>query len=214
MGYHPNDDWPTETTSTIPWISERLDQVERLRQKAREALEWTASMMKRKAGGAIPTLSEGDHVWLEGKNLHTAYPTAKLAPRRHGPFEITEKLSPVTYRLKLPPTMKIHDVFHASLLTPYKETKEHGPNFTHPPPDLVDDEEEYEVESIRNSRWTGGTRPRLEYLVKWKGYPESDNQWEPAAHLDNAADLVTRYHEEHPSAAGPKTTSKRRGQRS
>jgi hypothetical protein len=43
-----------------------------------------------------------DHVWLEAKNLALPYPTAKLAPRRHGPFPITKRVSAVAYQLALP----------------------------------------------------------------------------------------------------------------
>jgi hypothetical protein len=39
-----------------------------------------------------------------------------------------------------PKQWKIHNVFHADLITPYKETELHSPNFTRPPPDLVDGE--------------------------------------------------------------------------
>ena len=45
-----------------------------------------------------------------------------------------------------------------------------------PPPDLIDGEEEYEVEEILQSRKFRRGR-KVQYLVKWKGYPESDNQW-------------------------------------
>ena len=41
------------------------------------------------------------------------------------PFVITKQVSPVAYQLGLPPTWTIHDIFHASLLTRYKETAEH-----------------------------------------------------------------------------------------
>jgi hypothetical protein len=62
---------------------------------------------------------EGDQVWLEGCNLHLDQPSAKLAPKRHGPFTIKRVLSPITYQLTLPHQWKIHDVFHVDLLTPY-----------------------------------------------------------------------------------------------
>src|ERR1700761_1147102 len=52
----------------------------------------------------------GDRVWLEAKNLSTTHPTAKLAPRRYGPFLVTAAISHTTYRLKLPPNWKIHNV--------------------------------------------------------------------------------------------------------
>jgi len=41
-----------------------------------------------------------------------------------------------------------HTLHHASLLTPYKETDQHGPNFLEPPPDILEGEPEWEVEQI------------------------------------------------------------------
>jgi hypothetical protein len=49
----------------------------------------------------------------------------KMALKREGPFEVEEVLGPVTYRLKLPTTWKIHNVFHAVLLKPYIKTEVH-----------------------------------------------------------------------------------------
>jgi hypothetical protein len=80
-----------------------------------------------------------DKVWLEGKNLKCTEGTPKLSPRWYGPFQVAAKISHVAYRLDLPPSWKIHNVFHASLLTPYHETPEHGPNFLEPPPDIIED---------------------------------------------------------------------------
>ena len=117
----------------------------------------------------------GDLVWLEGCNLHLDQPAAKLSPKHHGPFKVMRVLSPITYQLELLPQWKTHDVFHIDLLTPYHEMDIHGPNFTQPPPDLVDGEEEYEVKEILDSR-KHGRGCRVQYLVKWKGYPSLDNQ--------------------------------------
>jgi hypothetical protein len=45
--------------------------------------------------------------------------------------------------------MKIHPVFHNSLLKPYYETKEHGPNYKKPTLEIVNNKEgHYEIESI------------------------------------------------------------------
>ena len=57
-------------------------------------------------------------------------------------------MSPVNYQLELPMQWSIHPVFHIDLLTPYKETTINGTNFTHPLPDLIDEEEEYEVKKV------------------------------------------------------------------
>ena len=61
----------------------------------------------------------------------------------------------------------------------------HGPNYNEPPPNLIDGEEEYEVEAILGSRHHGRGR-KLQYLVKWKGYSEAENQWVDAKdiHMD------------------------------
>jgi hypothetical protein len=67
-------------------------------------------------------------------------------------------------------------VFHTDLLTPYCETPTHGANYQHPPPDLVEGVEEYEVEKVLDSR-RYGCGCKLQYLIAWKGYPDSDNQW-------------------------------------
>jgi hypothetical protein len=124
----------------------------------------------------IPKYKEGDLVWLEGKNLCINQPTAKLVPRRHGPFKIIQVMSAVNYCLELPTQWSIHPVFHIDLLMPYRETTMHGPNFTQPAPELIDGEEEYSMEKILDSR-RFGRRRRLQYLVKWEGYPDSDNMW-------------------------------------
>src|ERR1700744_1867614 len=85
-------------------------------------------------------------------------------------------MSPVNYQLELLIQWTIHPMFHTDLLMPYQETKIHGENYSHPALDLVDDQEEYEVEHIIDSQHHGH-RGKLQYLVKWKGYPDSDNQW-------------------------------------
>jgi len=44
----------------------------------------------------------GQKVWLKAKNLALPYGSVKLAPRHHRPFEITQVISPVVYKLMLP----------------------------------------------------------------------------------------------------------------
>ena len=138
----------------------------------------------------------GDRVWLEGKNLKLPYQSLKLAPKRHGPFHIKRMVSNVAAQLELPPAWTIHDVFHTSLLTPFRETNQYGDNFPRPPPDVIDGEEEFEVEAIINHRYFGKRRD-LQYLVKWKGYPTADNSWEHQRDVF-APQLIREYHRRHP----------------
>ena len=139
-----------------------------------------------------------DQVWLEGRNLRIDRPSVKLAPKRYGPFKIRKALSPITYQLALPPQWKIHNVFHADLLTPYHETELHGPNFTRPPPDLIDGEEKYEVKEVLQSRKFGRGR-KVQYLVKWKGYPESENQWVDWDNL-HADEVIVDFKKKNPTS--------------
>ena len=135
---------------------------------------------------------EGAKVWLEGSNLALPYQMRKLAPKRHGPFTITKQISPVTYKLQLPPAWTIHDVFHASLLTPYRVTEQKGANYLRPPPELIDGEEEFKVENVLGHRYFG-KKQGLQYLIKWKGYPTADNTWEPVEQVF-APNKVQAYH--------------------
>src|SRR5258707_4105453 len=137
-----------------------------------------------------------DQVWLDAKNLRLPYQTTKLAPKHYGPFRVNKEVSPVAYQLNLPASWTIHDVFHASLLLPYQENAIHGPNFSRPPPDLIQGTKEYEVDHVVNDRRHGKSR-MLQYFVKWKGYPESDNTWEPAQNI-HAPELLKKYHQRYP----------------
>ena len=61
----------------------------------------------------------------------------------------------MVYQLELPPIWKNFNTFHTTLLSPYKKMEEHGINFTEPPPDLVDNHEEYKVDEVLDTRLYG-----------------------------------------------------------
>src|SRR6266851_5197268 len=132
-----------------PLAELRVKQLRERRIMATQAL----NRMAQKHSPGLLRWTKGQKVWLNAKNLTLPYGTIKLAPRQHGPFEIEKVMSPVVYQLQLPPQWSIHPVFHASLLTPYIETAEHGENYTRPPPDMIEGEAEYEVKIIRAHRY-------------------------------------------------------------
>jgi hypothetical protein len=96
-----------------------------------------------KKHGSAPDLKRGEKVYLLRRNIKTKRPSQKLDHQKIRPFIIKEKLGPVNYKLQLPKSMlKIHPVFHISLLEPALENAKIAENVE------IDDEteQEYKVE--------------------------------------------------------------------
>jgi hypothetical protein len=73
----------------------------------------------------------GDHVFLKEKSNRNSLKLggySKLVARFCGPFEILERIVPVTYMLALLASMTVHNVFHVSLLKKYCNTPTMGVN--------------------------------------------------------------------------------------
>ena len=137
----------------------------------------------------------GDRVMLSTANLSYRGKTAKLLPKFVGPYPVVAVKGPNAYELKLPVTLMVHPVFNVSRLKPFVDGSHQFPERRQedrPAPELVDDGAEvYEVEKILDSRTNlFAGRRRTEFLVKWRGYPDSDNTWEPESHLLGAHDAV------------------------
>ena len=196
MGYQPRmlDIQPRGTD--IPSVHERMQLISRLRNEVNASSRIAAELVERRNKDRIMPFKEGDKVWLEGKNIRTTHPTAKLALKRYGPFTVTQIVGPTSAKLAIPDQWKIHPVFHASLLTKYQATKEYGEPYSKPPPEEVDGEEEYEVSEVIDSRHHRG---KLQYLVRWKGYADADNMWLAWENLKNAPDLVAEFHHKYPT---------------
>ena len=137
----------------------------------------------------------GDKVWLSTKNLklESGATTRKLHPKFIGPFQIVKQVTPVTFGLELPQSMLskgIHDSFHVSLLQPYKHDRFDRDPDPPPPIKLEDETLEYEVEKILDRK---RRRNKFYYLVKWRGYADHENTWEPVENLTNAQEALGDY---------------------
>jgi Chromo (CHRromatin Organisation MOdifier) domain len=196
IGHMPTMNVSTDTTN-VPEVARRKEWLEQARQRAQAAIQNAQQLIlrhgqRKKGQHHYHGHAMGDKVWLEGANLKLTHPKAKLDAKRYGPFLITKEISPVVFQLALPPQWRIHNVFHASLLTPYKETEEYGENFVQPPPELIEGQEEYEVEQIINSRrW--GHAWKLQYLLQWKGYSRTHDSWQDATKVHTPR-LIREYH--------------------
>ena len=135
---------------------------------------------------AAPNFEIGSKVWLLRRGgLTTPRPSRKLDYKRLGPFTVIQRISPVAFRLELPATAKIHNVFHVSLLEPCVESSIPGRHQVPPPPVVLEGDEHFLVDRILAQR----TRHRkVQYLVRWQGYGPEHDTWEPLSNLANAQD--------------------------
>jgi Chromo (CHRromatin Organisation MOdifier) domain len=189
-GRHPSRDFqPTEIQDTLTNAAGYATRIFRWHDEARTNLQHANEAMKRSADRKrreAVAYRPGDKVWLEGKFIPTTRPSKKLEDLRYGPFTIIEKVGPAAYRLKLPPSWRIHPVFHEILLTPVYGNHDNE----QPPPDIIDGEEEWEIEAIMDHQRRRG---RTEYLIHWKGYPREERTWVTEKDLRNAEQLLAEY---------------------
>lgn len=201
-GYEPDFQISLNPLSKVPEASKRLALLKEARDDAEAALRHTAERMKYfydKRVKDAPDYKVGDKVWLSAKNITTTAPSKKLAAKKLGPYEIIRKLGPLDYELRLPTSMKaLHPIFHVSLLSPHKMSHIEGREVPRPQPIEIEDHEEFLVKKILDSRYF---RRQFQYLVKWEGYSDAENSWEPAGNVRNSPDLIKEFHMSHPTAA-------------
>ena len=158
-----------------------------------------------------PNLKSGYMVWFLPRNVYTSRPSKKLDYNKIGPFKILAKIGTRAYKLALPPSMKIHNTIHLSLLEPYQDNRFPSQIPEPAPPIQIQGEDEHELDVNIDCRFHYN---KLQYRAKWKGYgPEEDKVWYPAENFDNAADAGRKFHERYPEkprlGEGRETSSRR-----
>jgi hypothetical protein len=141
------------------------------------------------------SFEKGDEVWLNIKNFQLPKSLShKFLGPYAGPFKMLEKKFLDTYKLKLSKNLKVHPTFHVSLLKPVS-CNASRPNWEHnsrPPPDLIHNEPEFEVEAMLKLRQLKGQK--REYLVKWKGHHLIEASWVNELDMEHAQETIEKFH--------------------
>jgi hypothetical protein len=199
-GQHPHTPLSLSVPPLLPvskpvgqFLSEIREHLSRARSAILKAQENQAKYANEKRRDV--SFNPGDRVLLSSKKLKP--PSAenakeKFQPCYYGPYKILKVVTPVTYKLDLPSTMKIHPVIHAKYLKEYVDGAETFPTRPEyvppPPPEVVAGQQHFYVEAFRGHRGVG---EKLRLLVKWKGHPESENLYRPIKQLREDLDKKT-----------------------
>ncbi|SGY55487.1 BQ5605_C139g13418 [Microbotryum silenes-dioicae] len=143
-----------------------------------------------------PVFAVGDKVLVDSRDRCLRYKadgearSTKFFPRFDGPYEVlAARPETSNYKLKLNPGDKMHNVFHVSKLRRWVANNGEafpGRHAAEPAAIIVQGNEEWEVERIVDEKGKG---KRKKFLVKWKGWADSNNTWEPRSHLEETAAL-------------------------
>lgn len=195
-GYHPTTMIPKDNKVLVPKAEDRLKHLKEVQDFLKIQLERAQqdqSMYYDRSAKEIPHFEVGQEVWLIHHQVKTNRPTAKLDDKRLGPFKISKKVSSHAFELVLPPSMKIHNVFHVRHLEPCAINREMHPRRI-AQKIVVDGEAEWEVERILKTKMV---RRKRVYLVRWKNCGKEDDSWEPLEHLGNAKKTLEEFNASH-----------------
>ncbi|KAL8158749.1 hypothetical protein V2J09_000286 [Rumex salicifolius] len=137
----------------------------------------------------------GDHVYLKlqpyrQQSLKNRNIPHKLSPRFYGPFLVTDRVGSVAYKLQLPATAAIHNVFHVSQL---KLCPNPSSSASDLPQFLLDVGTAKEPEAILERKMVNRqNEAATKVLVHWKGETPDMATWE------FYADFIAKYPAFHP----------------
>ena len=196
---HPNVPKTTRRGGKCPGAQEFFKKIQIAITEARVNLEAAQQRQKAYAGTKRREVKykAGDVVLVSTQNLSLKKgSTRKLLPRFMGPFSVITEINPVTMEIDLPNKLRMHNVFHVSLLRPYIEGK--SPR-SPPIPVVLSGEHEFVVEKIiqHDLIKVSSKKTQLECLIRWKGYTDEHDTWEIMDSLHNCPEIVAQYKEKH-----------------
>jgi len=196
-GYHVEPIRIDEETLTQDTGESPIQRADRIVRQLRDAAEWAQSAMAvaqqvqeesvNKSRQQAPSFKVGDKVWLDLSNIRTNRPAKKL-DAKYGKYTVTKVVSSHAFELDTPPGP--HNVFHSNKLklASYDPLPSQRSTNSQPPPTLVGDGLEFDVEKILEEKFVRRGRGRQrKLLVKWVGYQTPT--WEPAIAFEDTVAL-------------------------
>lgn len=174
--------------SEAPLARDRVAAMEQVREELSKRLKTAQESQKKYYDRAHQPMQYrvGDEVLLSAKNITTKRAKKKLDNRFLGPFVIEAVRGTQAYQLKLPFHYPIHHTFHVSLLEPYHRR----PGVEPPTPMEIEGQLEWNVAEILEVR---ERRKKQQFLVRWEGFPPSEDSWEPMEHLQNCKEALADF---------------------
>ncbi|KAK3540883.1 hypothetical protein QTP86_002978 [Hemibagrus guttatus] len=200
FGYTPSLFPEQEVETAVPSAQQFVKRCRQTWKRARLKLLKVSQQYQHQANRrrrSAPTLHPGQRVWLSTKNIPLRMESRKLSQRFIGPFKISRKVNPVTYRLYLPKSLKINPTFHVSLLKPVLSSPFLAKG-NPPPPRIIGGQPAYTVHRVLDVRQVRGSR---QYLVDWEGYGPEERSWVPAKDILDPK-LIQEFHARKPSHPG------------
>ncbi|KAF8747803.1 hypothetical protein RHS01_11258 [Rhizoctonia solani] len=114
---------PSNVPTDVPEADNLAQAMEAQWKEVESALQQSKQRMVAGENGNLVEFEIGEEAWLDSKNINLKTLSPKLTKQRLGPFKVIKKISDRAYQLKLPPTMRIHNVFYVGLLSKVKGTK-------------------------------------------------------------------------------------------
>lgn len=193
--------------SKVPSAAEFAGRMEAGLAEAKKCLQAAQQRQKQyyDEGRRDVCFSEGEEVLLSARNIKLRRTgdqssTQKFMPKWIGPFRVAQVMANGrACKLALPKEMRIHPVFHVSLLKPFR--RDPDPERVQPPPApvLLDGSPEYFVDRILDhrpkARRAEGKQSR-QFHIRWRGYDPSHDSWEPEEEVENT-EAYARYIKEH-----------------
>lgn len=208
-GFHPRHQILHRPETSLPApieLQDFQDRMEKLESFLRAEIRFAQDVQAEQADKhriPPPVLKIGQRVWLLRKFIKTTRPSKKLDFKRLGPFPISRKISSHAYELELPESVKLHPVFHVSLLEPAANDPLPGQQQVPPLPVIVDGEEEYFIAEILDVR---RRYRKLQYLVRWAGY--SEDTWEPYEFVKDV-EALDMFYQRYPDKMRPTPSESR-----